>query len=408
MKERKLKSPTAIVILFALTYMTSYVTRVNFDAIIQTMETSTGLSLALAVSVLSITYGIGQLVSGYFGDRIAPKKLVFLGLLVSTATNLVIPLCSNAYTMTVVWGINGFAQSFMWPPLVKMLSVLLSDKEYNAAVGYVTYGSSLGTILVYLASPSICSNFGWRFVFFGSAAVGAIMLVAWSFLADPVNPKRDETEKQTTLLKDSTKPKTKIFTPIMFFIMFAIVCQGTLRDGVQTWLPSFLRDSYPELGENKAILSGAILPIFSIVCLKLATLLYTKTQLNNPLFCSGIFFGSGALAAALLALLSGKNAAASVAMMAILTGSMHGVNLMFICMIPNAFKSTGKVALVSGVLNSCTYLGSFIGKYVIRSLQKTIGWNSVAYIWFGIALCGAIISFAFAKSWLKKERDISA
>ncbi len=78
MKERKLKSPTAIVILFALTYMTSYVTRVNFDAIIQTMETSTGLSLALAVSVLSITYGIGQLVSGYFGDRIAPKKLVFL------------------------------------------------------------------------------------------------------------------------------------------------------------------------------------------------------------------------------------------------------------------------------------------------------------------------------------------
>ena len=75
-----------ITLLFVLTYFASYLTRVNFAAIISGIEDATGYStasLSLCVTGLFICYGIGQIVSGYLGDVLRPKPLVFMGLLSS-------------------------------------------------------------------------------------------------------------------------------------------------------------------------------------------------------------------------------------------------------------------------------------------------------------------------------------
>ena len=64
-------------ILFMITYMVSYMTRINYGAVILEMVHDTGISsslLSLALTGSFITYGVGQLVSGYFGDRIQPKS----------------------------------------------------------------------------------------------------------------------------------------------------------------------------------------------------------------------------------------------------------------------------------------------------------------------------------------------
>ena len=46
----------------------------------------------------------------------------------------------------------------------------------------------------------------------------------------------------------------------------------------------------------------------------------------------------------------------SVALSALVTGCMHAVNLVLICMIPARFEKYGIVVYV-GLLNSCTYVG---------------------------------------------------
>lgn len=67
--------------------------------------------------------------------------------------NLLIPLCPGTGLMTAVWCVNGLAQAMMWPPLVRILSELLSEADYKTATVRVSWGSSLATILIYLTAP---------------------------------------------------------------------------------------------------------------------------------------------------------------------------------------------------------------------------------------------------------------
>lgn len=91
-------------VLLALTYFVSYVTRINYGAVLIEMEKSTGVSstlLSLAVSGSAVTYGFGQIISGICGDKFKAKKLIIYGLWLTAAMNLLIPLVApNVYLMT--------------------------------------------------------------------------------------------------------------------------------------------------------------------------------------------------------------------------------------------------------------------------------------------------------------------
>ena len=116
-----------ITLLFAAVYFTSYLTRTNYAAVLIEMIRTEGFTkeaAALALTVSAITYGLGQVVSGYLGDRFKPEKIIFFGLVTATVMNLLIPLCPSAISMSAVWGVNGFAQAMIWPPMVKMLAGL--------------------------------------------------------------------------------------------------------------------------------------------------------------------------------------------------------------------------------------------------------------------------------------------
>ena len=400
MSVQKLTDPKAVKklsFLFMFTYMISYITRINYGAIISEMERATSFSksmLSMAITGSFITYGIGQVISGVLGDKFSPKKLVSLGFTITIVMNLLIPLCGNPYLMMMVWCVNGFAQSFMWPPIVKLMTSYLSNEDYVKATVIVSWGSSFGTIIVYLLSPVLILLLGWKFVFVFSAICGACMLFLWNRhgMDIPVAVKTAAGEKKA-------KGNVGIlFTPHMISIMLAIVLQGMLRDGVTTWMPSYISDTY-NLSNVISILTGVVLPVFSIVCFKITSKLY-QSKFKNPLACAGVIFGVGMLAAVTLVLFSGKIAAVSVICSALLTGCMHGVNLMLVCMLPSFFQKHGNVSTVSGVLNSCTYVGSAISTYGIALISEAYSWGVTISIWAVIALLGTVICFVASKKEL--------
>ncbi|MBR4933363.1 MAG: MFS transporter, partial [Clostridia bacterium] len=273
--------------------------------------------LSMAVTGSFITYGTGQIVSGICGDRFSPKKLVSLGLAVTTVMNLLIPFCTSPYLMCAVWCVNGFAQAFMWPPIVKIMSHTMTDADYQTSIVKVLWGSSFGTIAVYLISPLLISISSWRAVFFFSSACGAVMLVLWNILVRDtvkVPAKKDVTEKS----KDAGLSVRVFMTPMILSVLLAIVCQGMLRDGVTTWMPSYIAETY-DLSNSISILSGVLLPIFSLLCYSVASKLYRK-YLRNPLTCSAVIFLAGCVSSLLLYVLSGRSAVMSVLLSAILTG----------------------------------------------------------------------------------------
>ena len=388
------KQINGLAFLFAITYMVSYITRINYGAVISEIEASTSMSralLSMAVTGSFITYGAGQIVSGFFGDRFSPKKLVLYGLITTVMMNFLIPLCSSPYLMTAVWCVNGFAQSFMWPPMVKIMTSLLSADEYKKTTVKVSWGSSCGTIAVYLVSPLIISLVGWRGVFVFSAICGLIIIFVWNKFACDVPVKE--------AVRTIRKSDKSLFAPVMLCIMLAIILQGMLRDGITTWMPSYIAQTY-DLSNVISILTGVILPVFSIICFHITSSLHRRLFVN-PILCSGVIFGAGAVAAVALYIFTGNNAALSVILSAILTGCMHGVNLILICMIPSYFTKRGNVSTVSGVLNSCTYIGSAISTYGIAALSENFGWDFTLFTWLIIGVVGTAVCLISAVPWTK-------
>lgn len=394
------KDVNRLAFLFAVTYMISYLTRINYGAIIAEMEYATGLSksmLSMALTGSFITYGVGQIISGICGDKFSPKRLISCGLIVSVLMNFLIPICQNPYQMLGVWCINGFAQSFMWPPMVRLMTVLLSEEDYKSASAKVSWGSNIGTILVYLLSPVLITAFGWKSVFVFSAICGIIMIFIWNQYSYEISvepPKSD--------MPSQKRRNRSLFTVLMAGIMAAIILQGMLRDGVTTWMPSYISETY-HLSSAISILTGVIMPIFSILWIQVTARLYIK-KLKNPLMCSGVLFAAGTVSALILVFVTGKNAVLSVVFSAFITGCMHGVNLILICMIPPFFKNQGNVSTVSGILNSCTYIGSALSTYGIAVLSEKAGWNATLLVWCLIAAMGTAICMLCVKPWKKKTQ----
>ncbi len=392
-----------LTLLFSLTYLTSYLTRINYGAIISEMVLSTGIDkslLSMALTGSFITYGIGQIISGALGERVKPKLLISTGFFITVIMNLVLPICRNPYEMTAVWCANGFAHSLMWPPLVRMMSALMTQDEYKTVSVRVSWGSYIGTMIVYLVSPLIIEISSWKYVFTAAAICGIIMLVVWQIFAPDVSAERKE---KAVIDSESSTAKGLFFSPALLLIFFAIICQGALKDGITTWMPSYISETF-KLGSSTAILSGIILPIFSILCTQFFLTVHNK-KLKNPVVCAIVIFAVGSCSALALSIFSNAHAIVSILFSAILTGCMHGVNLMYISMLPAYFKKIGKVSFASGLLNSFSYVGSAVSTYGIAALSESRGWSFTIGAWLVVALIGTLASILALRPWNKlKER----
>ena len=180
-------SARALTYLLALVYFCSYMTRKNFAVALQQVITETGLSkdtLSVILVTMTVTYGAGQLVSGRLADRVRPASLILGGLACATTVNILVPILPfSVPLMAVLWGINGFAQAMLWPPIIRILVVNCDDAGYGHAMVRVCQGCSIATSALYLFTPLTISVFGsWRAMLLFSAAIGIGVTVLWGIL----------------------------------------------------------------------------------------------------------------------------------------------------------------------------------------------------------------------------------
>lgn len=395
-------------------YFTSYLTRINYKAVISAIVESEGIakqSASIVLTGLFITYGVGQIISGWLGDRIRPKYLMFGGLLVATLMNVLLPLSTNTAYMLVIWCVNGLGQAMMWPPIVKTLTTYLSPEDYLDANIKVSWGSCFGTIVIYLVAPLFIRFTGWRAIFAFSAVCGAIgsvfCFVGLSYI-ERIGAAAGGTLPVLTdgADKPAKAPRAKMpkaLWGIIALIVLAILCQGSLRDGVDTWMPSYISETFG-FETSTSILTGVLLPVFSLLCYKIAAIFYTKV-FHNELLAAGAIYGIAIVAATGLEFLS--RAAVPNAVITVLTifcflllvGSMHGVNLVLTSFVPNRFRKLGNVSTLSGILNFSTYAGSAISTYGFAVLSEQWGWSGTILLWIGIGAVGAAFCLCTVKKW---------
>lgn len=387
--------------LLTLVYFTSYVTRINLAAVILEVVTQTGFeksALSVILVAQSITYGIGQLISGRLGDKIKPTTLIFGGLLVASSVNILFPFLSFSIPlMSVAWAINGLAQAMMWPPMVRILVANTDDAMYGYSVVRISWGSAFGTIFVYLSAPLIIHLLGWKAVFFISALVGAGICTMWALVKSRIALVSNQAESSDPIPEQTAFqfPKAAIFP--MVFIVLGIIFQGMLRDGISSWMPTYLAEVF-HMGNSASILCTVSLAVFTILCHTVAAEIY-KRLFKNEVFCGGVIFAvATAFALLMFAFYNGGKLLAIVAM-AVISGCMHGVNLMLITHVPKRYKKYGNISTIAGAVNACTYVGSAISTYGIALLSEKIGWQYTVGVWFLIAAVGTLCCFIATHPW---------
>lgn len=401
------KQARKLIFLCSVAYFVSYVCRINLAAVLVEVVDS-GFAptrvAALALTLSSISYGAGQIISGWLGDRFKPHHLLNAGFTLTAAINLCVSLLPSGSFLPFLWAVNGFAQSLMWPPLVVIMSGLLNEADYQKAVVRVSWGSSLGTIAVYLLSPLIIPLFGFRCVFALCAMTALAMLAVWAHqFATHYAPLLPDFSASSAASAENQRSLPRIAFLLIPLIMIAIMIQGSLRDGVSTWMPTYMAETF-QLSSSLSILTGVILPLFSILSFQLTSVIHQR-WLKNDMTCSAVIFGAGCLAALGLYLTNGRSMILSMLCLAVLVGSMHGVNLVLVCFTPRQFARFGRTGLISGVLNSATYAGSALSGYGLALFSEAFGWHTTISLWAAIAGSGLLLCLFLRKNWAAFTRS---
>ena len=399
--------------LFLLIYCTSYVMRINFAVMLVRVCSDMALGksdLAIVVTALTVAYGVGQIASGFIGDKIKPQYLLTGGLILAVICNVAMFFCQTVPVMTVAWAVNGLAHAMLWPPMVRMISAYVPSDDYGYTTVRASWGSSIGTILMYLICPILLSFMGWRTIILCCAGMGAIVLVIWLALSPKLFGDEHLLIKVEKVAASDGKKASALSIPrfVIFpivFIMLGIVLQGMMRDGVTTWMPSFLLETF-NLPEDMSIMATVILAVFSMISFWLVDKLYVLMR-RREVACAAVVFGIATVSAAALYVLNKftSSVVGSMLLMAVLVGCMHGVNFLLIVVVPKNFAKYGKVSTMSGILNSCTYVGAAIATSGFAALaEATNSWTPTLFVWIMICLAGVAVCAIAMPSW-KKFQD---
>ena len=392
----RMKNLKRLAMLCCVVYFVSYITRINYAAVLAEIIADLGITkqlASIAVTGSFVTYGFGQIISGIIGDKFSPHKVILFGLIGTSAINLSMTFLPNIHFMNGLWCLNGFFQALMWPPLVRLVSEYFKGNDYIRVVARITQSSYAATIVVYAVTPLIITVSHWKTVFGICGTFGLAFAIVWLL---STNSLEYTSVSFNTEDKKQKFPIKQLISVGIIPILIAIIMQGFLRDGITTWMPTYISEVF-KLGPSVSILSTAILPIFSIISLGIVTKIGKKIQ--NELKSAFVFFITALVCNIILITFFSKTAILDIVTMATITSCMHGINLMLIGNVPYHFSRFGKVSTVSGILNSATYIGAAVSTYAFAVISDKMGWNFTVCVWAVISMVGALMCFICIKKW---------
>ena len=403
-----------LVALCSAAYFTSYLTRKSYDASIPAILEATGLArtaASLASTAAVVVYGSGQFVTGLLADRLDPRKLVFAAMLVTAACNAAMPAVAGCVpAMAAIWAVNGFAQAMFWPPIVKIVASNLPADRYKDAVFWISASCNAAIVTVFVLVSGCIRFAGWRASFAVVAAIALGMAALWRASIGRAAPAahRAAPPRPADRAADARGGGLPLGALLaaagIFPVMAAIVCQGVIRDGIEVWASSIVKEQYG-LGTSGSIFSVALLPVFAVASMAAARAI--RRLLGDEVKAALALFVSALCCAAFLFAADGATLAVGLPALALLSASMHGANLMLIGELPGRFARQGRVGTVSGLLNAFTYVGAAVAIYGFAAVRETLdrGWRPVYALWIGVLGLGIALLLAALRRWLRFRAD---
>ena len=174
-------------------------------------------------------------------------------------------------------------------------------------------------------------------------------------------------------------------------VVAASVMYGLLRDGIITWAPSYLQESFGFPAATSIALTMIVPPV------NLGGV-YAFNWLRNRLRWSEAATAAAAFAIcgagiALWTAAGRGSVAVTILMLIVSTTCMTGASTMLLSLLPLRFHAMGRMATVTGLLNASAYVGSALASTGFGALSESGGWTAVLAAWLAISAAGMALCF---------------
>ncbi len=354
-------------------------------------------SLATMGSAFLITYGLGQLVNGFIGNRISAKYMVFVGLFLSGILSMVFPLFDSYSLSLILWGICGFLCSMLWGPLSKLVGENTTEKIGRVLLTLLTIASIAGTSVTYFLAIFSAQKGSWKLGFYITGIILIIISIFW-FLANTIMENKGIVKKRDIFFEPvKTKNTLKYLLANGFIAMTAVaMLNGVIRNAVAFWVPTFISERFAVSVASSAAISS-VLPFVNLGG-TLLSMFIVKRLHNDERKMLMILFTFATLMFSTMFFLNGRGLILNIVALFTASAAMTGACNMIFSFYVLRFADTGKISGITGFLDFSSYVSASAASILFSSLIPNLGWNFIVGIWAATTLTGVFFSLLSMKS----------
>ncbi|MFN0290082.1 MFS transporter [Pedobacter helvus] len=362
--------------------------------------------LGIIGSALFFSYAIGKFVNGFLADRVNIRRFMATGLFISALSCIALGFTTSFVVFTVLWGVNGWAQSMGAPPSVIALTRWYSPQKRGTFYGFWSASHNIGESITFIVISLIVASLGWQWGFWGASIFGMIgVIVIYSFLHEHPEAKGLYLAEHQQVKKDESSVSSQqlqvLKNPYIWILALASSFMYVSRYAINSWGVFFL-----ETGKGYNTVEASSIISVSSVCGILGTI-------SSGFISDSFFKGSRNLPALIFGMLNAASIAVflyvpkgnlwvDIACM-VLFGLSIGVLVCYLgglMAVDIASKKASGAAL--GVVGVASYIGAGLqdiisghliekGKYVVGG-KVNYNFETVNAFWIG----AAVISFLLA------------
>ncbi|MGK0196904.1 MAG: sugar phosphate permease [Yoonia sp.] len=385
-----------------ITYGSFYFCRTNISAAIPGIEEEFALSktqIGFILGSLKIAYGIGQFVNGQLAERISPRKLLTIGMLMSALLNVVFGFGTGLYFLIFVWACNGYFQALGWTPCMRVAANWFPPETRGRSIGIIGTGYQATAALTFIVSGFAADYFGWRGAFFVPAGILMLSCIHMLFFlketpAAVAGPNDGETPSEE--LPKVTQPSFRetiritVNNPALWILAIALALLNACRYGFLDWGLPFMVETTGE-SISKSALKYAILPVGGVLGSYLAG--WTTDRYfggrRAPLICMLMLLLGGLTLMFSSVVQIGLGPA--LIMLACTGFTIYGPQVLLVGTAAIDLAKSGAPAAAVGLVNFMGYMGAFAGDQVTGMLVDNYDWSAALGFWAGCAILGAAV-----------------
>jgi sugar phosphate permease len=268
MRPGKLGAPAVVLALLCALYFLFFVERVSISTAAPLMKADLKIGnteLGLAFSAFAIPYAFFQLIGGWVGDRLGPRRTLAICCAIVGISTILTGAVTGISSLFLLRLALGFGEGAGFPTATRAMASWTPQGSWGFAQGIVHSFGRIGNAVTppIVAGLLLFSTWRGSFVILGTVSLLWLVVWTWYFRDDP----RDHPAMTVALLETLPVRSAGAARAIpwarlarhMLPVTIVDFCYGWTLWLFLTWIPAFFFENYHLNLQASALFSGGVL-----------------------------------------------------------------------------------------------------------------------------------------------------